>query len=730
MTSPGNQRSSTVYPRTETGTSPHKDPSTGIELILNEIPFKPTVTEVSLSFNREKKPRQFALKQHEFPINLIQQLKKESEEVPEYLYTGFKHDPDADYQITIDLTNSHNFAKHYYRSLLVKSFRPYVSGIGRDFTKNTVFLTRDEPKDLDHQKAYKRFRLNLYFRKHLGTLVLSVQFDGHTYVLDQSVLAYTKHGGSTTDCRWYMHKGYLFHQREIEDDEYLHQHNVYPVLTKRMRQQLKLERPFYRVENALMTYKQHIDTFREQVIYASDIDQKLKGLGSQPVSPELAERMEKGWLKPDADRIGRIQPEAQYLRFGDGQTHVNGKAGLQQFSPYRSPTQQHFEVFFIVHSNHTKSKANPLTNYLKNGYKEERYREPLFPGINDYIDTPLQLSDDHIVFQSKENPYPEIASQLHRKRLDPNKTYLAIYISPIPSYTKDWRKRQVYYRVKEALLNKGITSQVVDATKIGNKNFPYFLSNISLAILAKLGGIPWTLDKPGKPELIVGIGAKRNTRLDEQFLGSAFCYDHTGHLHEFDCFAKKDAHLLAGAIRDAVNRYVSQHRQVERLVIHFYKRMGKKDWIPIHRSLRELNLKIPVIILSINKTLASDNLAFDTNAAHHLPLNGTYLRLNDHQILLYNNERFFESTTTYELRSYPNPLKIYLDANDDSLLKDEETIRTLMTQVNQFSRLYWRSDRQQSLPITISYPAMVAEVYPYFNSQSLPEYARNNLWFL
>jgi hypothetical protein len=41
--------------------------------------------------------------------------------------------------------------------------------------------------------------------------------------------------------------------------------------------------------------------------------------------------------------------------------------------------------------------------------------------------------------------------------------------------------------------------------------------------------------------------------------------------------------------------------------------------------------------------------------------------------------------------------------------------------VYQFSRLYWKSVRQQNLPVTIKYPEMVAQFYPYFQLEKLSD---------
>lgn len=54
----------------------------------------------------------------------------------------------------------------------------------------------------------------------------------------------------------------------------------------------------------------------------------------------------------------------------------------------------------------------------------------------------------------------------------------------------------------------------------------------------------------------------------------------------------------------------------------------------------------------------------------------------------------------------------------------------LKDQVYQFSRMYWKSVKQQNLPVTIKYPEMAAEIFPFFEEDKLPDFGKNNLWFL
>ena len=61
---------------------------------------------------------------------------------------------------------------------------------------------------------------------------------------------------------------------------------------------------------------------------------------------------------------------------------------------------------------------------------------------------------------------------------------------------------------------------------------------------------------------------------------------------------------------------------------------------------------------------------------------------------------------------------------------DFELITELIDQVYQFSRMYWKSVRQRSLPVTIEYSKLVANIVLEFDDKDLVPFARNTLWFL
>jgi hypothetical protein len=325
---------------------------------------------------------------------------------------------------------------------------------------------------------------------------------------------------------------------------------------------------------------------------------------------------------------------------------------------------------------------------------------------------------------------PEISEQINNMDFDTDVQHLAIYISPISKSVSDKSQRLVYFKLKELLLKKSISSQVIDPDKvIANKQYHFSLPNIAIAILAKLNGTPWRLDTKLKNELIVGVGAFKHTEVGVQYIGSAFSFTNTGKFNRFECFQKDQTKELAGSILRAVKDYVNVNSGIRRLIIHFYKEMSSEEVEPIERGLKHLDLNIPVFIVTINKTESTDIVAFDLDWKDLMPVSGTFIKLGYNKFLLFNNTRYSESEFNNH-DGFSFPVKLKITCSDRELVEDYKTVKELIDQVYQFSRMYWKSVRQQNLPVTIKYPEMVAEMLPYFEGNEIPDYGKDNLWFL
>lgn len=397
--------------------------------------------------------------------------------------------------------------------------------------------------------------------------------------------------------------------------------------------------------------------------------------------------------------------------------------GIKENGPYKRTPYKLIHFFCIFHQN-DRTIAESIIKYLNEGHG-------FFKGINSFVGVPVHIEPGFsFTFVDKDNPLPEIEAKLNQRAYNPQTRYLALYLTPHSKHNADPQKKEIYYKVKEALLKRGITSQCIETEKITKQNFVYSLSTISISILAKLNGMPWCINTPAKNELIVGIGAFKNIEKNVQYIGSAFSFNNTGHFNRFEYFAKNETEELAGSIERSIIDYVSINTNIERLIIHFYKEMSDEEYKPIERVLQNLDLgNLPVYIVTIKKTESEDIIIFDKDYTELIPESGTYINIDENTFLLCNNTRY-PNTEAGKEESYPFPIKLQIECSDPTLLRDTNTVKDLIDQVYQFSRIYWKSLKQQNLPVTIKYPEMVAQIAPHFDGLEIPDAGKDNLWFL
>jgi len=322
----------------------------------------------------------------------------------------------------------------------------------------------------------------------------------------------------------------------------------------------------------------------------------------------------------------------------------------------------------------------------------------------------------------------ELSDYINHLQLNSEVQYMAFYLSPFPKYGVKGSESLYYFVVKEILLKRNIVSQVVDLSKVkGPLN--YWIPNISMAMVAKMGGVPWKLARPAEKELIVGFGAFRSHQREAPYVGSSFCFDNEGRFQEFDCWSSEKEWALGGQLYKAIQEYQKKNGKIKRLIIHYYKELNKKEFKRVEELLDRFDSHIPVIIVRINSTFQHKELVFDPSHNKKLPSNGSYYHLQYHEYLLYINER--EKGSALQVKAAPYPLKVSLQSNVAGLFNiDTEIVPRIMQQLYDFSLLHWRSINQPRLPVTIAYPEYLARIFPHFEAETLQGVGRTRLWFL
>ncbi|WP_445749302.1 Piwi domain-containing protein [Polaribacter sp.] len=648
----------------------------------------------------------------------------------EHIYTTFTQEIPNAPSTKIDLTNGKEL--RIYKQFLKHQLKTYFLDKGYIVVKNfvrdvQVWMPSKKGNTADYNLYYK-FSFKIQFATLTDLPELVVSYDGNSKVLTKSVqdieeTEYIKrcvYGQKTFNYQMNL---------DTEDKQEFHNsidfNQAFPIFNLQLARALNIpiEEP-NRPKNKYQKYIALISKFAEKYLFTEEFK-------------ALFPFKEDAFIDVPGNRINHINPNLGLLEFGKDQygnkrTHLVPKKAMNILNPYRRPNNQNIKIFFICHTSHKDSVLSFYQN-LKEGVNTAKN---YYKGLEAYVNIKATASKEHFIeFTNENDPIPEIVEKLESLTFDhDNIKYAAFYISPFDKFTPHPDDREIYIHIKELFLNEGIVTQVVDYEKMivniqDQYNFQFSLQNMALAIHAKLGGAPWKLAVTDKKELVIGVGAFTNQGENRRYIASAFSFQNNGLFRNFEYFNQNETELLAGSILKAIRDFTSVS-QADKVVIHFYKEMSYEELKPIIDGMNKLKLGVPLYILNINKTEAEDMIAYDVNWGDKLmPVSGTYIRIGLNKFLLFNNARYPNDRFYSDTDGYPFPIKIKISSPDDDAFEDVEVIEALLTQVYQFSRLYWKSLRQQNVPITIKYPEMVAQIAPRFNN-GVPDDAKDALWFL
>lgn len=667
-------------------------------LHINIFSFRPQESPVGISFFSTEENDRISIYKNQIPIGVNISVNDNGR-----LYWKEGEFIDGIFA-QVDLNKNKRFAKSYFRKVVHDFFLSQGLIMKDNFVNDTEIWIKSQDK-YQGVTNFKRFTVKVDNNRLISDLSLLISFDGVTYVskmsLSESVLA-------PEIISKVLYKNSIKSYNDLTDAEREDTGNIYPILNRQIRQQRKISVSEYN-KNKYKTFYTEVSAFVRKYLNSPNSIPKINLTSSD-------------FVRLNSSLVEHTNEDSNLLLFGNDNSHFNPYQGLKDFGPLELPRNQNIKLIFIFHKD-DKEAANKLYSYLKKGYKS-------FLGLNSF--TRIQFSVDtanSINFENDETPIVEVREALKNRVLDEQFQYAAIYISRIKKDGNDDDKDIQYYRIKEELLKYRITSQVIYKDNIFNELFNFFLPNIAVALLAKLGGVPWRLKRPIKKDLVIGVGAYRPFHSDQPFIGNAFCFLNDGRFKGFNSFESANAQGLADLIKNSIDQYIRENSTLTRVIIHFYKEVSNEELKPIRSVLHGLRLSIPVIIVTVFKTESKDYVVFDYDYDGIMPSSGVIVKLKPLEYLLCNNSRYSQATGS-RVEGFPFPIKLKFYSTDNSILNDTEIIRELIDQVYQFSRMYWKSVKQKSLPVTIEYSEMVAEMVSKFESTTLPTFGKNNLWFL
>ena len=260
-----------------------------------------------------------------------------------------------------------------------------------------------------------------------------------------------------------------------------------------------------------------------------------------------------------------------------------------------------------------------------------------------------------------------------------------------------------YLYTKVKFFNKEIPTQEVRLeTMLSNPNsLQSTLNNISLNIFAKLGGIPWVIEKIDhlKQEFIIGITSTIN-RDNKKIFGVATVFDFNGKYYQSDCVPLSNYSSYEDKIeysKKLENTIAHLLEKIDitkniRFIFHLTKSPSNKYEIKALNNILK-NYEEHDIQYAFIKIGYYHNFRLFKNAGNDKVIDGQFVRISGNEALVQ-----FKGSDR-------NPVRFTL--HKDSTFKD---IFSLARQVFWFSYLSYRSYKPARKPVTILYPSLITSL--------------------
>ncbi len=442
--------------------------------------------------------------------------------------------------------------KRFYNSQIHQHFKEKGNLVKPNFIDDTeIWLPIDDKVDSEY-RYFEKFTVKVQLARITKQPELLITFAGVSKIFRKNIVDFMSLVPPTC-LNWVVYDSALYRYDELPETAKQNLQLVHPVWNFDLRDALNQETEAPDRSNKYQKFKNKIEKFFKNHLNTEEFKNFIP-LESNSFTqvPEI--------------KINKVKDGSNRLMFGNKHWNIVPYKGMQ-YGPFKTSEYSRIHFFYILHKSDS-DVAKHLDKFFRKGMRS-------FSGLYDFVRVPYHTERNFsITFNDKLNPLSEIEEQIHNREFRSDVHYMAIYLSPHSKNVRDKEAKSVYFKVKELLLKKGITSQAVEAEKVRTAvrekaKYDYSLNNIAIAILAKLDGIPWQLDTKLKNELIVGVGAFKNSETEVQYIGSAFSFMNDGRFNRFECFQKNQVDELAGSIIRQIKEYVSLNSNISRLIIHF-----------------------------------------------------------------------------------------------------------------------------------------------------------------
>lgn len=300
-----------------------------------------------------------------------------------------------------------------------------------------------------------------------------------------------------------------------------------------------------------------------------------------------------------------------------------------------------------------------------------------------------------------------------------------------------------YYIAKHAFLKAGLPSQFVSTKTIRNKaSFKWTISNIGMAVFAKLGGKPWKVVSDHDDCLIVGIGQSHRREEDgsiSRYYSYCVLTDSSGLYEDVRILGKDtDERTYLTRFTDNLLQIFRGHSlKFSRFAIHTPFKLRHEEMTAIQNAITRFTSETqrPMTFAVLKFNAESDFIGFSATTNARVPYESTLVSLSYQEYLVWFEGLQLHKHTVE--RRYGRPIHVefiypvFDSLKPESSLSRGDKLVYLQDSLN-LSGANWRGFNAKSLPVSVFYAKLIARYFSEFERLGLEECDLENLtpWFL
>jgi hypothetical protein len=475
------------------------------------------------------------------------------------------------------------------------------------------------------------------------------------------------------------------------------------------------------------------------------------------LSCEIGERIAIG-NEPDYQTV--LQARAVAYCFDPAKTkrHMYAWQGLEKFGPFSRDTfPKKSPRLLVVFPDTVQGNVESFLRALRDGVRVSG--RAAFG--NGFVRTFGLVNPEFVLagipwLQSGSRNPVELYRQTIERTLERDATFDAALVVLLDEHAQLPDAHSPYLHTKALLLTNAIPSQEIRASKLRQpvNALQYILQDISVALYAKMNGIPWTVDHDLtiNDEIVIGLGMKElsGSRFEkrQRFVGITTVFRGDGNYLLSNLSRECSYDEYPDALRASALQVLKEVKErngwragdTVRVVCHSFKPLRKIELAEIMADCvaelaGEQTVEFAFLTVGSDHPFAISDLAQEGQPLRSGALKGVYApeRGTIVQIGRYSRLLATSGPTLIKRPGAPLPRPLHVRLHPLSTFRD---LAYLTEQVLKFTSLSWKSTLPAKKPVTIYYSELIAELLGRF--RAIPDWSpavlntklRASRWFL